>query len=218
MSSAKRIAFSVACLALGLAVLAFPLGAAEVRLAWQPNTEHDLTGYGIYFREAVPGPPYALSGYWGLSELERIDAPQAVVEGLTPGRRYCFAVTAYNASGLESAFSEPVCGETAEQTPREMVPPESEDERGLPVCDRRDGPAPQPDESESEATQGVSPSEEPGPSAHPKRAAEKRVEEDSAGSRWDGGKRLTALWRKIYWIMTELIARLLKVAEEGGWR
>ncbi|MCU0604735.1 MAG: hypothetical protein MUC33_18965 [Desulfobacterales bacterium] len=37
--------------------------AADITLAWSPNSEGDLAGYGIYYRIGADGPPYDLIGY-----------------------------------------------------------------------------------------------------------------------------------------------------------
>jgi hypothetical protein len=90
-----------------------PLGAlaADVTLAWDANTESDLEGYGVYFRRGSSGPPYDLFGYVSVDELSNADSPAFTVTGLQSGATYCFAVTAYDASGNESAYSAPACAQ-----------------------------------------------------------------------------------------------------------
>jgi hypothetical protein len=80
-------------------------GSGSVTLNWQPPTENadgsaltDLSGYNIYVGTNSSGYDYR--------EL-RLDNPGLtanVVENLEPGTYY-FAATAFNSSGVESAFS-----------------------------------------------------------------------------------------------------------------
>jgi hypothetical protein len=73
--------------------------AAEVTLAWDPNSESDLAGYKIYYGTA--------SGQYG-TPIVIGKQTEYTVTGLTPGVTYYFAVTAYSVSGLESGFSNEV--------------------------------------------------------------------------------------------------------------
>ncbi len=86
---------------------------ADVTLAWDPNSEADLEGYGVYYSQGSAGPPYLLAGYVTVEDLDNPDAPSFAVAGLKEGARYYFAATAYNASGKESAYSIPVCADIA---------------------------------------------------------------------------------------------------------
>jgi hypothetical protein len=73
--------------------------AGEVTLAWDANSESDLAGYKVYV------------GLKSLSYDQVIDVGNHtswVVSELEEGRTYYFAVTAYNASNLESDFSNEV--------------------------------------------------------------------------------------------------------------
>jgi hypothetical protein len=83
--------------------------AADVRIAWDPNSEEDLQGYGVYFSSGIYGPPYSLVGYVELSELDNENSPTFLISGLTTGAKYSLAVTAYDAEGNESYYSSPVC-------------------------------------------------------------------------------------------------------------
>lgn len=85
--------------------------AADVTLGWDPNIEGDVEGYGVYFSQDAPGPPYSLFGYIALNELNNSDSPTVTVTDLEKGSRYYFAVTAYDSSGNESAFSNSVCAD-----------------------------------------------------------------------------------------------------------
>lgn len=99
--------------------------AAEVTLAWDPNSEEDLEGYGVYLSKGVPGPPYDLFGYVALADFENAAAPRFTVSGLEKGARYYFAVTAYDTEGYESYFSRPVCADVGDTIVPCPVPPSS---------------------------------------------------------------------------------------------
>ena len=85
--------------------------AADVTLAWDTNIESDLEGYGVYFRRGSSGPPYDLFGYVSADELGDANSPTFTITGLQSDATYYFAVTAYDASGNESAYSAPVCAQ-----------------------------------------------------------------------------------------------------------
>lgn len=90
--------------------------AADVTLAWDANAEGDLEGYGVYFSRGSSGPPYDLFGYVSVDELSNANSPAFTVTGLQSGATYYFAVTAYDASGNESAYSAPVCAQVGDVT------------------------------------------------------------------------------------------------------
>ncbi|MBZ5499715.1 MAG: fibronectin type III domain-containing protein [Acidobacteriia bacterium] len=75
-----------------------PLLAADVTLAWDPNSETDLAGYKVYYGTSprTYGAPISLGKQTTFT-----------VTGLSLGTYY-FAVTAYNTAGLESGFSNEV--------------------------------------------------------------------------------------------------------------
>jgi hypothetical protein len=72
--------------------------AGDVTLEWDPNTETDLTGYKVYY--GTSSRTYSTPIAAGLLSTY-------TVTGLAPGTYY-FAVTAFNADGMESAFSNEV--------------------------------------------------------------------------------------------------------------
>ena len=77
--------------------------SAEVTLAWDPNTETDLAGYKIYY------------GYNNLTYHTCVDVGNindVTISGLKDDQTYYFAVTAYDASGLESDYSNQVIHRT----------------------------------------------------------------------------------------------------------
>jgi hypothetical protein len=88
--------------------------AAEVTLAWDPNSETDLAGYGIYFRKSTNGPPYDLFGYVTLADLQDANNPTFTLTNLEKGFQYFFAATAYDTDGNESDYSNSVCAEVSD--------------------------------------------------------------------------------------------------------
>jgi hypothetical protein len=105
--------------------LAAPALSADVTLAWDPNSEADLEGYGVYFKLGASGPPYDLFGYVTLQELNDPDNPTFAVTGLAKGSSYYFAVTAYDTAGNESGYSTPVCAQIGDQILPCTSPPSS---------------------------------------------------------------------------------------------
>ena len=87
--------------------------AADVTLAWDPNTESDLEGYRIYYKTGSSGAPY--NGTGALEGDSPIDVPLALLidednpeytlTGLSDSETYYFVVTAYNIDTQESSYS-----------------------------------------------------------------------------------------------------------------
>jgi hypothetical protein len=78
--------------------------AGEVTLAWDPNSETDLAGYRIHWGTATG------------TYTQHVDVGNVVqytVKNLTLGTTYFFAATAYNASGLESGYSNEISAKIA---------------------------------------------------------------------------------------------------------
>jgi chitinase len=91
--------------------------ASTVVLQWDPNTDSDLAGYRVYYKADSANLPFDGTGaVEGTSPIDVHGLTTAKVSGLDPGRTYHLAVTAYNASGVESPFSNIV-------TIPELVPP-----------------------------------------------------------------------------------------------
>lgn len=81
--------------------------ASDVILQWDPNTEPDLAGYRIYYKANSAELPFDGAGaVEGVAPIDVANQTTATVRGLDPGTDYYFAVTAYNASGMESSYSE----------------------------------------------------------------------------------------------------------------
>jgi hypothetical protein len=85
--------------------------AVDVTVAWDPSTAKDLKGYGVYFSQGINGPPYQLAGYVDVADLPNPQEPVFTISGLTAGTDYSIAATAYDTSGNESYYSQPVCAE-----------------------------------------------------------------------------------------------------------
>lgn len=94
MKLTKRITPLVFVLVL-VVMVGFAHGAS-VRVNWNANSEPDLAGYRVYYGTLS-------RTYVEMRDVGRVTS--ADVEGLSQGRTYYFAVTAYDASGNESAFS-----------------------------------------------------------------------------------------------------------------
>ena len=87
----------VVCIIVG--VIASNAFAAQATLAWDPNTESDLAGYRIHYGTAS-------GSYTVHTDVQNVTT--YTVTGLTTGQTYYFAATAYDASGNESGYSNPV--------------------------------------------------------------------------------------------------------------
>lgn len=97
----RCLAFSFLILCVGLIVLlhGVPVMAAQVTLAWDSNTESDLAGYKVYYGATS-------RNYSMFIDVGKVNT--YTVTGLTDGNTYYFAVTAYNTSNVESAYSSEV--------------------------------------------------------------------------------------------------------------
>ena len=75
--------------------------AAQIRLAWDPNTETDLAGYMVYYGTAST--TYETS-------IDVGNVTTYTLTGLTEGQTYFIAVTAYDTADQESDSSDEVSG------------------------------------------------------------------------------------------------------------
>jgi type IV pilus assembly protein PilY1 len=82
--------------------------AAQIKLAWDANSESDLAGYKVYYGTSS-------KSYAGTVDVGNITSH--TLTGLTQGQTYYVAVTAYNSSGSESGYSSEVSGVATETTP-----------------------------------------------------------------------------------------------------
>jgi len=80
--------------------------AYSVVLQWDVNTDPGVAGYKVYYQQDSPARPFIGTGAsQGDSPVDAHNQTTATLSGLDPAHSYYFAVTAYNASGLESAYS-----------------------------------------------------------------------------------------------------------------
>src|SRR5438445_1032523 len=101
-------ALFVACVLTVLCSLAPAVSsAAQVTLAWDPNTETDLSGYKLYYGPASGSYP---------SSVDVGNLTSYTLSGLLEGQIYYFAVTAYNLSLGESGLSNEVSKAIADVT------------------------------------------------------------------------------------------------------
>ncbi len=81
--------------------------ASTVVLQWDPNTDADLAGYKVYYQADSSTQPFQGTGATqGPSPIDVHNQNDSeTISGLDPAHPYYFAVTAYNTSGVESAYS-----------------------------------------------------------------------------------------------------------------
>lgn len=81
--------------------------AAQIRIAWDPNSESDLAGYKVYYGTS--------SRNYG-TPINVGNVTTYTITGLTAGQTYYIAVTAYDTANNESDFSNEVSGAATEIT------------------------------------------------------------------------------------------------------
>jgi Fibronectin type III domain len=86
--------------------------SAEIRLAWDPNTESDLAGYKVYYgTSARTGTDPKSCGLCSYSTIVPVsNVTTYTLSNLVAGQTYYFSVTAYDTSNNESGFSNEVSG------------------------------------------------------------------------------------------------------------
>ena len=84
----------------GLILFLSPVShAAQVTLAWDPETDPNVTGYRVYYGTSSRNYPF---------NKDAGNNTTITVPNLQDGATYYFAVTAYNAAGIESGYSNEV--------------------------------------------------------------------------------------------------------------
>jgi len=107
----KRVTRSRFFLVMMLTGLLFLYGqsacfATTVALQWDADTDPTVTGYKVYYQADSSAQPFQGTGATqGPSPVNAQNQTTATIGGLDPNHAYYFAVTAYNASGVESAYS-----------------------------------------------------------------------------------------------------------------
>jgi fibronectin type 3 domain-containing protein len=69
--------------------------AAQIKLAWDANTESDLAGYKVYYGTSS-------KSYSGSVDVGNVTS--YALTGLNKGETYYISVSAYNTSGSESVY------------------------------------------------------------------------------------------------------------------
>ena len=83
-----------------------PCFATNVSLQWSANTETNIAGYKVYYQADSSTQPFKGTGATeGASPVDVRNQTTATLSNLDPARTYYIAVTAYNTSGQESAYS-----------------------------------------------------------------------------------------------------------------
>jgi len=85
-----------------------PVHAAEISLAWDENSEPDITGYRIYYGQES-------RSYTNVVDVGNYTS--CVIADLEDGETYFFAATAYNTSGFESDYSNEISNAEPGTTP-----------------------------------------------------------------------------------------------------
>jgi hypothetical protein len=86
---------------------------ADVTIGWDPNSEADLAGYGIYVSQDSPGPPFDHLGDVFIDELSDPDNPSVTLTEIDDDGIYYIAATAFDDQGDESDFSKQLCIEVS---------------------------------------------------------------------------------------------------------
>ena len=79
-----------------------------IKLGWYPNTESDLAGYIVYYGTSSEAYDNWIDVGMGTPSGGLITYS---LTNLTKGQSYCIAITAYNTSNNQSAYSNEVCGD-----------------------------------------------------------------------------------------------------------
>ncbi len=80
--------------------------ARDVTLQWDPSTDSSVTGYKLEYNADSATIPFTGTGAaQGASPYDAKNVTTTTLTGLDPSRAYYFAVTAYDAAGTESPYS-----------------------------------------------------------------------------------------------------------------
>lgn len=118
MKSAIRIMIMTLALLI-IVFLAYSwVGAADIKLAWDANTETDLAGYNVYYgttaRVGIDPKVCVMCGYVTKVPLGKVTS--YTITGLTKETAYWISVTAFDDSANESGFSNEVTGPAKDYT------------------------------------------------------------------------------------------------------
>ncbi len=90
---------SVLAAILSMGALTATASASTVSLQWDPSTDASVAGYKVYYQADSTTVPFQGA------PLDVQNVTTATVNNLDPSHSYSFAVTAYDAAGAESAYS-----------------------------------------------------------------------------------------------------------------
>jgi hypothetical protein len=83
--------------------------ASTVSLQWTPDTDTSVVGYKVYYKaDSSVAPLNGTGAAQGASPIDVAKLTSTSISGLDPLHAYYFAVTAYNAAGVESPYSNSV--------------------------------------------------------------------------------------------------------------
>lgn len=171
MKRVSMTAWAAACLLCATSVSGY---ARQVSLAWDPNSEPDIAGYKIYYRTETAPTFNGTGAAQGRSPIDVGNITGRTLTELTDSDTWCFAVTAYNATGAESSLSNQICTTpiaysppppvTAPETSPEPSPPPpppviEEPYNPPPVTEEPSEPTPAPPKGKGKNTSPSEPSE-----------------------------------------------------------
>jgi hypothetical protein len=126
----KKILTASIVVLLNLILLSVAM-ARDVSLTWDKNSDAKVAGYKIYYKAGSTSTPFDGSGAnEGVSPIDLGDSATANITGLSESQVYYFAVTAYDASGNESGFSNIVASDWA---PEPIYPGNGDTDVRVPV-------------------------------------------------------------------------------------
>ena len=113
------------CLSLPFVILllflsATPANAYDVVIAWDPNGEQDLAGYVLYVDDGTSEILYEYVDTYPLEDID-LQNPTVKITDLRDDLAYYFVVTAYDADGTESDYSDEICVINGEACPESWL-------------------------------------------------------------------------------------------------
>lgn len=126
--------FFLACVISSMNAFCSYANAAEVTLAWNIS-DSDLAGYNLYYSQCQLDENCTIAGknksglkIWQIKidDLQNPDMPQFTLHNLSDIHKYAFTLTAYNAAGDESDFSNEVNFTPPNSSPPEIPDPSDE--------------------------------------------------------------------------------------------
>lgn len=106
----KKLLFTLCSLALTVACASATPSPAVSSLSWNAYTDTNAVGFYVYWRADVPGSAYSNLNRLQITNTTAITEAIASVVPATHPSSVCFVLTAYDAAGNESAYSNEACG------------------------------------------------------------------------------------------------------------